>query len=87
MNRRLADAKLFLDAKVMKQVTPAATLILPLISFTALVLGLWRLGVDMAFAQEFPIASGIFSHWQVWMSMAVLLEIFAMRLRDRESHR
>ena len=38
------------------------------------VLGLWRLTADMRLTGEFAIASGLFSHWQVWMFFAALLQ-------------
>ena len=58
-NRRLALA---LGALM----TPAA--------FMASVLGLWRLTADMKLTGEFGIATGLFSHWQVWLVFAALLQ-------------
>jgi hypothetical protein len=49
--------------------TPAAAM--------ALVLGFWRLGSDLKWTGEFAITQGIFSHWQVWIAMAGLLETCA----------
>jgi hypothetical protein len=46
--------------------TPAAVM--------ASVLGLWRLTADMKLTGEFGIATGLFSHWQVWMVFAALLQ-------------
>jgi hypothetical protein len=40
----------------------------------ASVLGLWRLAADLKWTGEFGIASGLFSHWQVWMVSAALLQ-------------
>jgi hypothetical protein len=40
----------------------------------ASVLGLWRLTADMKLTGEFGIATGLFSHWQVWMVFAALLQ-------------
>ncbi len=39
----------------------------------AYVLGFWRLASDMGMAGEFGI-SGVFSHWQVWILIALLLQ-------------
>jgi hypothetical protein len=58
-NRRLALA---LGALL----TPAAVM--------ASVLGFWRLAADMKWTGEFGIASGLFSHWQVWLACAALLQ-------------
>ena len=43
-------------------------------SLIALVLGLWRLTVDVGWTQDFPISSGFFSHWQVWVALAIGLK-------------
>ena len=43
--------------------TPAAV--------TAGSLALWRLGADMGWTGAFAISSGLFSHWQVWMILAL----------------
>ena len=52
--------------------TPAALL--------AFVLACWCLAADLSIAQGFAIASGIFSHWQVWLFMAIAIEAVAFAL-------
>jgi hypothetical protein len=47
--------------------TPAAV--------TALVLGIWRIAADLKWTQSFAIPSGLFSHWQVWLGVAVVLQL------------
>lgn len=39
----------------------------------AYVLGFWRLAADMGMAGEFGI-TGLFSHWQIWILIAALLQ-------------
>jgi hypothetical protein len=46
----------------------------------ACVLGLWRLGSDLGAAGQFAIASGFFSHWQVWLGASAILQIVATLL-------
>jgi hypothetical protein len=53
--------------------TPAAVL--------ALVLGLWRFTADLGWTDAFLIHSGFFSHWQVWIALAVALEILGREPR------
>jgi hypothetical protein len=43
----------------------------------ALVLGMWRLGADLKWTGEFAISRGLFSHWQVWIALAGLLQTAA----------
>ena len=52
--------------------TPAALM--------AYVLGFWRLGADMRLAGSFAIEDGFFSHWQVWLPIAVGLSLSASAL-------
>jgi hypothetical protein len=52
--------------------TPAAVM--------ACVLALWRLAADLNATAQFPIASGLFSHWQIWLTLASALQFFATML-------
>lgn len=63
-------------AKNRQLASVAAALLTPAAAM-ALVLGVWRLGSDLKWTGEFAITSGIFSHWQVWIAMAGLLQTCA----------
>src|SRR5574340_1841208 len=52
--------------------TPAAVM--------ACVLAIWRLTADFKVTNQFPITSGFFSHWQVWIVAAAVLQICAIVL-------
>jgi hypothetical protein len=52
--------------------TPAAVM--------ACVLAFWRLAADLNATGQFPIAEGLFSHWQVWMAGATILQFGALLL-------
>jgi hypothetical protein len=56
-------------------VTPSAVV--------ALVMGLWRLTADMGWTETFPISSGFFSHWIVWIALAIGLKFGATELAAR----
>ena len=47
--------------------TPAAVM--------AGVLGLWRIAADMSWTGAFAIPRGFFSHWQVWLGAALVLQL------------
>jgi hypothetical protein len=49
-------------------------------ALAALVLAIWRLGADLNWTGTFAIPSGLFSHWQVWMGTAVLLQVCSLAL-------
>lgn len=58
----------------------ASKLIAALLSPAALislVLGMWRLGADLGWTDQFVISDGLFSHWQVWIALAFALETAA----------
>src|SRR5258708_26741822 len=48
-------------------------------SLMAYVLGIWRLASDMNMAGSFGI-TGLFSHWQIWLILGVLLQIASSML-------
>ena len=52
--------------------TPAAVL--------ALVMGLWRVGTDLGWADAFLITGGFFSHWQVWIALSIGLKMLSSTL-------
>ena len=66
-NRRLASVAAAL-------LNPAALI--------AAALALWRVTADMNLTRTFAITSGFFSHWQVWLGLAALLQL-ASRLLNR----
>lgn len=37
-------------------------------------LGLWRVGTDLEWTEEFFIGNGFLSHWQVWIGAAVAMQ-------------
>ncbi len=60
-----------------RQLASVLAMFLSPAALMALVLGVWRLGSDLQWTGEFAISRGIFSHWQVWIAMAGLLETCA----------
>ncbi len=46
------------------------------VSLMAYVLGFWRLSSDIGVTKEFAI-QGLFSHWQIWIVIAVTLHVAA----------
>ena len=47
------------------------------IALMALICAFWRLGCELNWIGEFAVTQGLFSHWQVWLAMAMLLQILA----------
>ncbi|MGA3015762.1 MAG: hypothetical protein ABSF62_01490 [Bryobacteraceae bacterium] len=58
-----------------------ASLLTPAAAVTA-VLALWRIAADLNWTGSFAITAGFFSHWQVWLAAAALLE-FCARVLNR----
>lgn len=52
--------------------TPAAVM--------AAILGVWRICADIGITGAFAISTGLFSHWQVWLGIAALLQLLALAL-------
>ena len=51
-------------------------------SMLALVFALWRVSADLGWTESFVISSGLFSHWQVWMALAIALKLTASTLQS-----
>ena len=69
--------------KTLRASEETADLLVALISpasVIALVLGLWRLTADLEWTGSFFISKGFFSHWQVWIALAVALKLGATAL-------
>jgi len=49
-------------------------------SLVVLAMGLWRVCADLDWAGAFPITSGLFSHWQVWIALSIGLKILSSSL-------
>ena len=50
------------------------------VALMAYALGIWRIASDMGLAGEFGI-TGLFSHWQIWIAIAVALHITGSTLK------
>ena len=57
--------------------TPAALVVLAM--------GLWRVCTDLDWAGAFPITTGFFSHWQVWIALSIALKMLSSSLLAWES--
>jgi hypothetical protein len=58
-----------------------ATLLSPA-AVTAAAFAVWRITADLNLTRSFAITSGFFSHWQVWLGAAALLQVCS-RLLNR----
>jgi hypothetical protein len=65
-----------------RQVALAFAALLTPTAVLASVLAIWRIAADMNWTNSFAIPSGIFSHWQVWLGAAILLQLCS-RLLNR----
>ncbi len=62
-----------------------AALLTPVAAMAA-VLAIWGVAADLDWTSSFAIRSGLFSHWQVWLGVAVLLQLCS-RLLNRYGRR
>jgi hypothetical protein len=58
-----------------RRVASAVAALLAPAGLIAFVLAIWRLAADLNWANSFAIPSGLFSHWQVWLGAAGLLQV------------
>ena len=50
----------------------------------AFVFAAWRLGDDIGWTGEFPVTSGLFSHWLVWVALGVGIQMSGRLLQRPE---
>jgi hypothetical protein len=62
------------------QMAPLLHYLLTPIASVGYVLAGWRLGADLNWTDEFFIPSGILSHWQVWLALAIATQVAAAHL-------
>ena len=68
-----------------RQVALAFAALLTPSAVLASVLAIWRIAADMNWTNSFAIPSGLFSHWQVWLGAALLLQLCS-RVLNRYGH-
>lgn len=70
------------DSKRAKKQRVAQTIAILLrpAALVACVLGCWRIASDFNWAGGFAIPSGVFSHWQVWLGGAAVLQLCSSAL-------
>jgi hypothetical protein len=49
-------------------------------ALTGYVLAFWRLGADLNWLGEFFITKGLLSRWQVWLAIAIAMQLLANQL-------
>jgi hypothetical protein len=72
-------------ARVSQDAAQLVSVFLTPASVLAMVFGLWRLSADLEWTANFPIANGLFSHWLVWIGVAIGLRMTASLL-DRSDN-
>ena len=65
-----------------KRLASVAAALLSPAAVTAAAFAVWRITADMNLTRSFAITSGFFSHWQVWLGGAVVLQVCS-RLLNR----
>ena len=63
-----------------QEMAPLFHYLLKPVALVAYVLSGWRLGADLNWTDEFFIPSGLFSHWLVWLAVAIGTHAAALHL-------
>jgi hypothetical protein len=73
-----------LSTVLSRDAAQAAFALLTPVAVIALVLGMWRFGTDLGWTEDFVISNGLFSHWQIWIALAIALQALASMLSRPE---
>ena len=63
-----------------RRVALALSALLTPAALMAFALAFWRVGADMNWTGRFAISDGLFSHWQVWGAVGVMMQVCAVAL-------
>lgn len=63
-----------------RRYAPVVGFLITPFAFTGYVLAFWRLGADLNWLGEFFITKGLLSRWQVWLALAIAMQILANQL-------
>ena len=53
------------------------------VSGVAFALAAWQLAYDLNWTGGFALSGGVFSHWQFWMALAVVLQVLDTMISRR----
>ena len=67
-------------AEVNRQFALMVSSLMTPIAVMAWALACWRIAADLKWTGEFAIANGLFSHWQVWIAVAIAVQFAAFLL-------
>lgn len=70
-----------------KQLVDFGIILLTPAALIALVFAVWRFTADLGWTEAFVISDGFFSHWQVWMALAVALKWTGSQLQTARGNR
>jgi hypothetical protein len=62
------------------EVTAGLAGLLTLVSVACFAMSAWKLLSEIGWAGSFFLSSGVFSHWQVWIAVAVATQLLSFRL-------
>ena len=74
------SAFVFITQSFSRQLANVLVALLTPAALVALVMGMWRVCADLGWAGAFVIAGGFFSHWQVWIALAIGLKMLSSTL-------
>ena len=63
-----------------RRIARLAASLLTLVSISCASLGVWRVGMDLAWAGDFVFPRGLLSHWQVWVAAAIAVQYLSWQL-------
>jgi len=66
--------------KTVSQLANVLVALLTPAAVVAFVMGMWRVCMDLGWAGAFLISGGFFSHWQVWVALAIGLKMLSSAL-------
>jgi hypothetical protein len=72
-----------------RRYAPVVGFLMTPLALTGYVMAFWRLGADLNWLGEFFIGKGLLSRWQVWLAIAIAIQLLQNqlnRVQDSDDH-
>jgi hypothetical protein len=66
-----------------RRYAPVVSYLLTPVALVAYMLAFWRIGADLNWMGEFFVSQGLLSRWQVWLALAIFMQLASKELNRK----
>ena len=80
--RTASETSVVPDRRPNRRLAGSAASVLAAAAFAGFSVSVWRWGNDLQMFESFPFADGVFSRWQLWFGLGLLLQTLSAALAN-----